>query len=61
MAFSKAPLSDWLGGGPYPSAEKQSVYSTTPANWAKWEGKRGAMTVMRENEEKHNQEECHTG
>ena len=22
------------GGGSYPSAEKQSVYSTTPADWA---------------------------
>ena len=25
----------WLGGGSYPSAEKQSVYSTAPADWAK--------------------------
>ena len=24
-----------LGGGSYPSAEKQSVYSTGPADWAK--------------------------
>ena len=23
-----------LGGGSYPSAEKQSVYSTAPADWA---------------------------
>ena len=25
----------WKGGGSYPSAEVQSVYSTVPANWAK--------------------------
>ena len=24
----------WLGGGSFPSAEMQSVYSTAPANWA---------------------------
>ena len=24
----------WVGVGSYPSAEKQSVYSTAPANWA---------------------------
>ena len=24
-----------LGGGSYPSAEKQSVYSTAPVNWEK--------------------------
>ena len=24
-----------FGGGSYPSAEKQSVYSTAPANWAR--------------------------
>ena len=24
-------------GGSYPSAEKQSVYSTTPADWTNWE------------------------
>ena len=24
----------WGGGGSYPSAEKQSVYSTAPADWA---------------------------
>ena len=24
-----------VGGGSYPSAEKQSVYSTAPADWAK--------------------------
>ena len=24
-----------LGGGSYPSAEKQSVYSTAPADWAR--------------------------
>ena len=27
-----------LGGGSYPSAEKQSVYSTAPADWADVEG-----------------------
>ena len=26
---------DTHGGGSYPSAEAQSVYSTTPADWAK--------------------------
>ena len=41
-AFPKARPSDclvsypghWLGGESYPSAEKQSVYSTDPADWA---------------------------
>ena len=42
-AFPKAPAllkphhhnRTLVGGGSYPSAEKQSVYSTAPANWAR--------------------------
>ena len=35
-AFLKALLEphNQIGGGSYPSAEKQSVYSTASANWA---------------------------
>ena len=32
MSFSEQSL----GMGSYPSAEKQSVYSTAPADWAKY-------------------------
>ena len=33
------PTGPLVGGGPYPSAEMQSVYSTTPSNWAtRWRG-----------------------
>ena len=34
--FVKCHIRDthWLGGESYPSAEKQSVYSTAPDDWA---------------------------
>ena len=36
-----------LGAGSYPSAEVQSVYSTAPADWAKYSlGNAGSLTAM---------------
>ena len=35
-----------LGGGSYPSAEKQSVYSTAPADWATCDWSSNSLTTV---------------